>query len=598
MTGMERDIFFLTSLGIAEYPELTYGFRGQRHSTRFAPVATAALVFDAAERERMLVRVLCTAKARATRFDRIAEEFVALGVRGTEWCEVPEVQSERDMEQVLSTILKIVPEDHPSEVAVDVTFGFRHLPFLYTAALTYLVGLREAQFRGMFYSARELEGLDGTHPILDLSRFFELVRWYQALTALRDTGRARPLAAILRQHVSKLFSAAGSIQQHFKQVSVIRDAAEKLAVPLSSGLPIEAGFEAQKLIQAVAAVTILAEDAAILAARELAKVVRVWSLPPEIKRKEELPLTKEELERQWQFTRWLFEHDDYTNCLEALREWVVNLVLYRQGITRDWLHHERSRRPAERFLAALAYRTRTPGAHALTQTQQLLASFWSKISEKRNLLAHAGMKSQTPLPTRDELRQLVIHDGRQLLDTVEKLNVHFGGSQKLLVSGLGRSPGALFTALSHVRPDALLVLTSAEASRHLKDTLQAAGLPDLPVHPIILADPYRAFRQIKRVLDVCRPVLLDADRVIVNLTGGTTAMQYLCERVGDEATKLGIDVQRVAAIDEPPREEQYADPFKLGTLELLDVEVAKVDTAGSASTFTTSPNHHNEPAET
>ncbi len=566
--SLETPIFFLTSLGLGNYRELQYGLGEQTYATRFAPVATAALVFSAAERQQMNVRILCTAKARDHCFDQVAREFHSLGVSSVAWREVPEAQSASDFQKILTAILEVVPDNEQVAVAVDVTLGFRHLPFIYVAALTYLVALRGVTFRGLFYAAGDLERPNGAHSIVDVSRFFELIRWHQALAALRDTGRARPLARILRQHVGNLFSAENDVDAGRRQISVIRDAAEKLAAPLSSGLPIEAGIAAGQLLRAVQSAAGSNADTGILAASQLAKHVEGWALPPQVKDKENIELTKEELRRQWLFSRWLFEHDDYGNCLEVLREWVVNLVLFRQGVSRNWLNYEQRRKPAERFLAAIAYRARS-GLNCAAEHERL-ASFWAAISEKRNLLAHAGMKAETVKLPREPLQHLVFVEARQLLESVDTLEVRFGGTRNLLVSALGRSPGALFTALSHLRPDAAIVLTSEQASLRLPDTLKAADMPNLEVQPIVLQDPYRAFREAASVIAQCRPSLLSADRVVVNLTGGTTAMQYLAERVADEAKRLGIHVERVAVLDERPTVEQQADPFKLGAIEFLD----------------------------
>jgi len=47
-----------------------------------------------------------------------------------------------------------------------------------------------------------------------------------------------------------------------------------------------------------------------------------------------------------------------------------------------------------------------------------------------------------------------------------------------------------------------------------------------------------------------RDVLLKADRIECNLTGGTTALQYAVIQLADLATKLGKDVSWIALADE------------------------------------------------
>lgn len=563
----DKQIYFLTALGDTAYSRVQYSFGSRTHTTCFAPAATAALVFDPSERRRMNVRILCTKRARDKWFDHLAGEFNGLGVSGVDWREVPEVRSQSEIQEVLTAILDVVPDK--TAVAVDVTLGFRHLPFIYVAGLTYLTGLRDIEFKGMFYAAKSSEHANCPCTIVDLSPFFELIQWYQAMAALRSTGRARPLAKVLRKHVAALFSQRPHTKEASRHISIVRDAAEKLAAPLACGLPVEAGLAAGKLLLAMQRTTVVGADTALLSAQQLANVVGAWALPAEIEEKGKLDLTKEELERQWKFACWLLEHDDYANCLEVLREWVVNVILYRQGVTGDWLNYERYRKPAEHFLAALAYRARAR-LGLETETHEKLASLWSEISEKRNALAHAGMRPEVVKLSHDELERLLRKTAGKLIEQLEAVHVRFSGTEKLLVSGLGRSPGALFTALSHVRPEAAVLLTSEEARTRLQETLDAAGSPNLKVHLEILEDPYRAFREASRITVKYRPVLLSASLVVVNLTGGTTAMQYLAERLADEARRLGVPAQRVAVLDPRPSSEQQARPFELGAFEVLD----------------------------
>jgi hypothetical protein len=58
--------------------------------------------------------------------------------------------------------------------------------------------------------------------------------------------------------------------------------------------------------------------------------------------------------------------------------------------------------------------------------------------------------------------------------------------------------------------------------------------------------------------------------VVVNVTGGTTALQYLAERIGRDAERLGVPVRRIALVDRRPYEQQQAEPFACGDLMALE----------------------------
>jgi hypothetical protein len=62
----------------------------------------------------------------------------------------------------------------------------------------------------------------------------------------------------------------------------------------------------------------------------------------------------------------------------------------------------------------------------------------------------------------------------------------------------------------------------------------------------------------------------DAGSVIVNLTGGTTALQHAVTRVGEESAELGRPTRRCALVDRRSREEQVANPWVAGEVVWLD----------------------------
>jgi hypothetical protein len=79
-----------------------------------------------------------------------------------------------------------------------------------------------------------------------------------------------------------------------------------------------------------------------------------------------------------------------------------------------------------------------------------------------------------------------------------------------------------------------------------------------------VADAHACFAEVDRLIPWARPHLLDAREVDVNITGGTTAMQYLAERVAGEASRLGVPCQRIALIDRREPEERRREPYVAG----------------------------------
>jgi hypothetical protein len=64
--------------------------------------------------------------------------------------------------------------------------------------------------------------------------------------------------------------------------------------------------------------------------------------------------------------------------------------------------------------------------------------------------------------------------------------------------------------------------------------------------------------------------LAEAGEVVVNLTGGSTLMQYVAERIGRWAEdKLGIPLRRIATVDRRSAAQQAADPYQPGKIHTL-----------------------------
>jgi hypothetical protein len=141
------------------------------------------------------------------------------------------------------------------------------------------------------------------------------------------------------------------------------------------------------------------------------------------------------------------------------------------------------------------------------------------------------------------------------------------GDGRVLVSALGLSPGVLFSALKLVSPDRLLVVTSHQAASSLEEVMRIAGFPSSQHRSLVVEDPHNCFDDDR--LKEHDGDLVQSSEVVVNMTGGTTALQWLVARVAERAAALAVPVRRVALIDRRPPEVQRAQPYVLGELKEL-----------------------------
>ncbi len=138
-----------------------------------------------------------------------------------------------------------------------------------------------------------------------------------------------------------------------------------------------------------------------------------------------------------------------------------------------------------------------------------------------------------------------------------------------LFSPFGLSYGTLYSAILLLRPARVVVVTSAEAVLNLGTTLDAARFfhTHFEWETHVLQDAQAGFVE-GRALAPFLTAAAGAEN-IVNLTGGTTALQDCVKSVADILRRDGKNVREVAAIDRRDILEQRRNPLVVG--ELVEV---------------------------
>ena len=136
----------------------------------------------------------------------------------------------------------------------------------------------------------------------------------------------------------------------------------------------------------------------------------------------------------------------------------------------------------------------------------------------------------------------------------------------VLFSPLGLSYGTLYSAILLVRPQRVVVVTSAQAENLLHSAVDAARFyhASFSVETHVLPDPFAGFsqgRELAREL-----ATLAGDDNVVNLTGGTTVLQDCARSIADILRGTNQCVREVAIVDERDGGEQTRNPLFLGRL--------------------------------
>jgi len=144
---------------------------------------------------------------------------------------------------------------------------------------------------------------------------------------------------------------------------------------------------------------------------------------------------------------------------------------------------------------------------------------------------------------------------------------------KVLLSPLGMSPGLLFSALKNVEPNYLVVISSSDGIANLAEVLAAAKYSDKLI-VCLVTDPFTFNTDIQQLYAevLAETELFNDTEWFVNITGGTTALQYYVQRLERQVRELGISTTTIAMVDRRERAEQIADPYVKSDFVVVDVE--------------------------
>jgi CRISPR-associated DxTHG motif protein len=557
-------MILVATLGTGQYQETNYYLsdKGERVCrTCYGPVATADLIGGVGE-----AILLLTPEAESRHWDRVCRELESRGIVARKLA-VPAGRTAAETWQVVRLLNDAIPAG--PELVIDITHALRHLPVLMLASLAYLTAERGIRIRGIYYGAFEAREGDRT-PVFDLMPFVGLIDAYHALRQFRETGDARRLAGCLREINAALWKQAmGS-----REISDLANCLRKVSARMAAALPLEAGIHAAGALagleRALANLppTSGVADSLVGALVPMLERIAVKGAPAD---KKDVRLTLSELERQLEVIRFCLEFQAYEGALLLLREWVVSRCLLAENMTDSWLDYNQSRRPMEAALNSIRERIKAD-ACAVPEAQHRLAEIWDGIAGRRNMLAHAGMCSEDVEPEAMEhkIRDLLGRCAERCADDTHWRVGRAAGGGDLLVTPLGLSPGVLYTALMRTRPERVLVLTSTEGARRIAEICERAQYPESQIDVEIVNDAHGCFEIPRESLARVRPRVMAARCVVVNVTGGTTALQYLAERIGRDAERLGVPVRRIALVDRRPYEQQQAEPFACGDLMALE----------------------------
>ncbi len=583
----------LTSLGTRVFENTTYTWQGKEATADLAPLALIEL-FDKLKLpipDRFVAVV--TDGAKSTTWPVFRDWVCSNRKINPKSIPIGDGRDSGEILKILESVAQRIPEN--SELTLDVTQGFRHFPFIFYALVLYLTSLRGVKIRGAYYGMAEGIRPNDPKPIIDLQPLLELPEWFHAVRMFRDQGTTKPMADLLQPLTGRLNDekerlfrsdekeAGQALSARASQVQGSVEWLERYAFAYESALPLELEKASRGLINSIkklptidsAGLPPLIDEltGAIVSAAEQSAFATLPSGRRDWKSK--IPLDADELARQASMIDLYLERGQLSLAAGLMREWVVSWTIWKSGKSDDiskWLNGEvRSR--YERILGAIgaSARSKVP-RFTMTCEQKDFRDFWNQLTDNlRNTLHHHAMRTEAleenpkSLETVQDFWNRLKEDGLKAGDGIDLPPL--GG--KLLISPQGMRPGVLFSALKVAEPDTCLVICSSTSATRIPDAVKEANFKG-HVEQIKLIDSLGGFEEIDEVAERVHGYLLYAEEVIANMTGGSTLMGVIVQRLVEDAQKLDRPVKRFALIDRRTTEEQDSDPFVQGDSHCLD----------------------------
>ncbi len=559
----------LTGLGTSAR-SVTYSYQDISVEARLAPVA---LFHCLARRDQQPTEIvaLCTKEAQTSTFAYLAQDLAGE-------CPVRSVSiPAEDDPEAPSKILEIMAKEVPKagSLSVEFTQGPRSFSLLILIGAMQLAALRDRlELRNVYYASQN-------GPISDLGIVLELSKWIRAANSLTETGSALQVARMLDQDNIR---PGRSDQNRQRLVTEL----ENISRAFADGLPLELGQEVggflRTRLKSLRKHIVNRHNWPHVLSHELVDKLQD-SLQPFAAQhdapKKDIELTRTELQRQADLIDRLYEVGHLAAAFGLMREWVVSWTMWNNSEHGKLCDPDR-RKKAERQLGLIAkLRDEEQADTYLTPSQRDVAEFWKQLRDVRNLAHHHGMGGEGMFDRKLESAKARVFqlwiDRIRCMPTIDLKPGTHTKYRKLIVSPLGHSPGVLFSAVQTIwncapadtRNDMCAVITSEQARGKAREALAQAGFEG-EVCILEFQDAFAGVREIQGMLARTRTLVLEAEDTHVNITGGTTLMGLLAEKIAIQARDYQRLGSRFMLIDQRPPEEQRAAPYEMGQKFVLD----------------------------
>ena len=335
---------------------------------------------------------------------------------------IPEGKDIENQKEIFRRIVKFFEEYRDASFHVDVTHGFRYLPFIFFTSFVYLKNIYDINIEKIYYGNFE-RGKEYT-PIIDLSYLLDLVNWSSSVYLFKQRFDAEALSKAIEStkintheqserptNLRKLGRALLSFSNEFLNVRPIKIA--NIATDIK-----------EKISKSKEEIKKWADHLLPLFDRLAEEDFRKLSLEnPET-------LDKENLRYQLNLIKIYVDKNLLLQAILLLREFMISYIIYAINEQEKWIDHN-FRESVSEALNTLDKSTSKHNSEETPQNQNVMYALqkvknvedikefinrWNRVIEYRNIFAHCDMKKNTPKNLKDFSSNI-----KEILAYIEKL---------------------------------------------------------------------------------------------------------------------------------------------------------------------------------
>ncbi|CAA7602823.1 CRISPR-associated protein, TM1812 family [Acididesulfobacillus acetoxydans] len=481
------------------------------------------------------------------------------------------------------------------QVIFDITHSYRSLPFLSLLLLNYARVFRKIKIEGIVYGAfealgrrNEVENMplrERLVDVIDLKEFVRLMDWSAAADHFVKAGDTKDLYGIARVELSPVNA---SLKTTDENLHLLNRLLKNLHEFSQQAATCRTRTILRDTLPGISQNAVMNKDEPVPYIKALLPILDV------VRGKMANMLAGTDIQKANALVRWCLDHDKIQQAWTILRENVISFLCSAVGYEEHGLKAECGRErelitKAAKVLAQNIAAERWENAiksqswivDAMRNDLELLevAKLLDGIMDYRNDLDHAeytcknhrAHKFETVLGTiLTKFERIVEMQAGKDPTWPMRATGEMQKAARLLLSPLGLSAGPLFSALRRLAPEHVLVLTSQEADADLPRITEHAEYQGT-LQKIVVEDPFTCFQELPQIeAEISRAVeSLPNVEIFVNITGGTTALQYAVQEVASSLRDRDYLVHEVAFADRRLADEQKQVPFVEGEMFYL-----------------------------